>query len=61
MVQSVLDGLNGVRWNAGLDSMLTSDILYKAGVDIAQSYSAAKRVTIDPEFAPHLVKKYGER
>jgi len=37
MVQSVLDGLNGVRWNAGLDSMLTSDILYKAGVDIAQA------------------------
>ncbi len=59
MVQSVLDGLNGVRWNAGLDSMLASDILFKAGLDIADGYAADKRVTIDPELAPHLAKKYG--
>lgn len=59
MVQPVLDGLNGLRWNGGLDSMLTSDVLYNTGKDIVVGYALDKRITSDPTLVQHINKKYG--
>ncbi len=58
LVDQLLGGMNAARWKAGVDSMITNDILTKAAMDLAERYSTAKKVTIEEGFAGDLVKKY---
>lgn len=58
LVSPILNGLNETRWNSGVDSITTNDILKKAAQDLADHYASAKKVTIEPGFAGQLVKKY---
>ena len=58
ITESLLGSLNAVRWKAGVDSMMTNDILTKAALDLCERYSTAKKVTIEEGFAGDLVKKY---
>lgn len=58
IVEQLLGGMNAVRWKAGVDSMITNEILTKAAMDLAERYSTAKKITIEEGFAGDLNKKY---
>ena len=59
LAKLVLNGVNGVRWKAGMDSLLALDILAGAAQQMADDYAANKKAMVEPGLAGDVVKKSG--
>lgn len=59
LVQPIIDGLNGVRWAAGADSMISNDILANTAAQLAADYAGMKKIQMDPEITSKYNKKNG--
>ena len=59
LIQPIIDGLNGVRWNAGADSMIANDILANTSAQLAADYAGMKKIQQDAEITSKYNKKNG--